>query len=114
MAYVDHPTTDVGKMSDAKYTSYISYTAANVGATLVDISSNLGCSTSVPCTEIHLLDGTAGGAGTGPFQVSINDGAEIEVKVAQLPLVFNEFSITKVEVSSDTGTDDVKVLAFFR
>ena len=114
MAYVDHPKTDVGKMSDAKYTSYISYTAANVGATLVDISSNLGCSTSVPCTEVHLLDGTVSAAGTGPFQISINDGAEIEIKVAQLPFVFNEFSITKVEVSSDTGTDDVKVLAFFR
>tara|TARA_B100001123_G_C15336244_1_gene1032930 strand:+ start:3346 stop:3690 length:345 start_codon:yes stop_codon:yes gene_type:complete len=114
MAYSDHPTTNVGKWSDAKYTSYASYTAANVGATLVDISSNLGISTSVTSTEVHLLDGTVGGAATGPFQISINDGAEIEVKVAQLPLVFNEFEITKVEVSSDTGTDDVKVLAFFR
>ena len=114
MAYVDHPTTNVGKMSDAKYTSYVSYTKENAGATLVDISSNLGISTTTPSTEVHLLDGTATGAGTGPFQISINDGAEIEVKVAQLPLVFNEFSITKVEVSSDTAADDIKVLAFFR
>ena len=114
MAYVDHPTTNVGKMSDSKYTSYASYTKENAGTSLVDISSNLGISTSVPSTEVHLLDGTVGGAGTGPFQLSINDGAEIEVKVAQLPMVFNEFNITKVEVSSDTATDDIKVLAFFR
>ena len=113
MAYVDQPTTDVGKMSDAKYTSYTSYLKENVGTSLVDISSNLGISTSVPSTEIHVMDGTTGG-GTGPFQLSINDGAEIEATVDSLPLVFNEFSITKVEVSSDTAADEVKVLAFFR
>jgi len=113
MAYVDHPKTTVGKMSDAAYTSYASHLESNVGTSLNDISTDLGISTSVPCTEIHLLDGTTGGA-TGPVQLSINDGAEIEVIVSQLPMVFNEFSITKVEISSDTAADDLKVLAFFR
>mgnify|MGYP005830985265 CR=1 FL=1 len=76
MAYVDHPTTDVGKMSDARYTSYETHVEALSGTSLVDISSDLTITSTKPASEIHVFDATPGGAGGG-YVASTNNGLGI-------------------------------------
>ena len=117
MAYLDHPTTTVSSLAEKsgdKYNSYKAYVKANVPTSLTDISSNLSIAESTPASEIHIYDATTGASATGDISVSINDGDTIELSVAQLPFIFNNFNITKLEIMSDTNTDDLGTLAFFK
>ena len=119
MAYSDHPTTTVSSLAGEvgeKYNTYKAYVKANVPDSLTDISANLSITTTNPASEIHIYDATASGAGaaTGDIHVSINDGDTISLSTAQLPFVFNNFNITKLEIMSDTNTDDLGTLAFFK
>tara|TARA_Y100000593_G_C4295218_1_gene330338 strand:+ start:866 stop:1219 length:354 start_codon:yes stop_codon:yes gene_type:complete len=117
MAYTDHPTTTVSSLAGEvgeKYNTYKAYVKSNVPDALTDISSNLSISATNPASEIHIYDATSGASATGDIHVSINDGDTISLSVAQLPFVFNNFNITKLEVQSNTTTDDLGTLAFFK
>tara|TARA_Y100001963_G_C6760498_1_gene439242 strand:+ start:570 stop:923 length:354 start_codon:yes stop_codon:yes gene_type:complete len=117
MAYTDHTTTtvssDIGN-SGAKFNTYKAYVKANVPNTLTNISTNLSIAASTPAQEIHIFDATASATAGGDISVSINDGDTIELSVAQLPFTFNAMEVTKLEIASDTDTDDLGVLAFFK
>ena len=99
------------------YTSYTTETMVNIGTTL-DSFDNLGLSASNPAREIVVVDVTAGGVAAGGdpsaghVSVSINDGAEIVLKVSNLPFTFDKFAIEKVEVAA-AAADDIQVIAFF-
>ena len=99
------------------YTSYQAETMANIGTT-PDTFDNLGLSSSNPAREIVVVDVTAGGTAAGGdpsaghVAITINDGDEIVLKVANLPFTFDKFAIEKVMVGAGVN-DDIQVIAFF-
>ena len=117
MTYVDHPTTTVTSLASKagpKYTSYQAHTEALSGTALVDIGTHLGIGTTNPAVEIHVYDGTPGGAGTGDFKVRLNANDTLNVPIANLPLIVDNMEIHTLEVGSETSTDDPSIIAFFK
>ena len=93
------------------YNSYQYSLLTNIGSS-ADRSAGLGITTTNTSGEIHIIDQTAGGA-TGPFQLTINDGDEITLIVANLPFTWDKLPVSKIELGSTTAADDIGLLAYF-
>tara|TARA_R100001530_G_scaffold104706_1_gene72963 strand:+ start:17 stop:361 length:345 start_codon:yes stop_codon:yes gene_type:complete len=94
------------------YNSYQFLLLTNISAS-ADRSSALSISPTTMSGEIHFIDQTASGAATGPFQLTINDGDEITLTVANLPFTWDKMPVSKIEFGSTTNTDDIAILAYF-
>ena len=94
------------------YNSYQFLLLTNISAS-ADRSASLAIHPLFMAGEIHIIDQTASGAATGPFQLTINDGDEITLTVANLPFTWDKMPVSKIEFGSTTNTDDIAILAYF-